>query len=394
MDLEHLGLWAAYKGLDVIGTGDFTHPVWFDELYAKLAPAEDGMFRLNPDIEKALQNKSLPMLHDPVRFILQTEISTVYKAGGRTRKVHHIILTPDFAQADRIRKALGRIGNVASDGRPILGLDSRDLLEIVLETGSHGCLIPAHIWTPWFSMLGSRSGFDAVGECYRDLASHIFAVETGLSADPPMLWRISALDRYRFVSNSDAHSPSRLGREATVFNSPLTFFDIRQALKTGDGYAGTIEMFPQQGKYHMDGHRKCNFRCTPEESMAYHNRCPVCGKPLTLGVLHRITELADRDVGQSSPCPCAFRRLIPLHDLLSEVLGVGPASKKVGRTYEELLHHVGSELDILEKKPLAALRASLSPSIYESLQRMRAEQVTCEAGFDGAYGRVYVGKPA
>ena len=283
-DLEHFALWAGKKGLTVVGTGDFTHPAWLSELKAKLVPAEPGLFRLKnevPLVGAALRRDNQPIA---ARFILQVEISTIYKRAEKIRKVHHIVFVPGFEQADRLVEKLSRIGNIKSDGRPILGLDSRDLLEILLECGEDCFLIPAHIWTPWFSVLGSKSGFDSIEECYGDLSRHIFALETGLSSDPPMNWRVSCLDRYRLVSNSDCHSPAKLAREACAFDMDMSYFAIRDALRTGKDYAGTIEFFPEEGKYHADGHRKCAVRLLPEETRKNKGLCPVCGKPVTVGV--------------------------------------------------------------------------------------------------------------
>src|SRR5229473_6115083 len=286
LDLEHLASWARRKGIAVVATGDFSHPAWSAELKAKLVPAEPGLFRLRDDIEKAVMAALPAACRAPVRFMLEVEISTIYKKGDKTRKIHHLIYAPDFATVDRINARLARIGNIASDGRPILGLDSRNLLEITLDSGPDAYLIPAHIWTPWFAALGSQSGFDSIVECYGDLSDRIFAVETGLSSDPAMNWRVSFLDRYRLVSNSDAHSPGKLAREATRFSCEPDFFAMRRALETGEGYEGTVEFFPEEGKYHLDGHRACGVRLDPEQTRALDTICPQCGKPLTVGVLH------------------------------------------------------------------------------------------------------------
>lgn len=287
LDLEHLAYWACRKGIAVVATGDFTHPAWFAELKDKLVPAEPGLFRLCTDVERWVAQRLPAACQATARFMLSVEISTIYKKADRTRKVHHLLYAPDFETAERIRQRLAGIGNIASDGRPILGLDSRDLLEITLEAGPGAYLVPAHIWTPWFAALGSQSGFDSIAECYGDLADHIFAVETGLSSDPTMNWRLSQLDGYRLVSHSDAHSPGKLGREATVFACDIDYFAIRRALETGAGYVGTVEFFPEEGKYHLDGHRKCGVRLTPGETAAHEGRCPECGRPVTVGVLDR-----------------------------------------------------------------------------------------------------------
>jgi ATP-dependent DNA helicase UvrD/PcrA len=385
LDLEHLAYWAGLKGIGVIGTGDFTHPAWAAELKAKLVPAEPGLFRLAPEIEKAVADKLPPACRAPVRFMLEVEISTIYKKGDRTRKIHHLIYAPDFATVDRISARLARIGNIASDGRPILGLDSRDLLEITLESSPDAYLVPAHIWTPWFAALGSQSGFDSITECYGDLAGHIFAVETGLSSDPPMNWRLSMLDRYRLTSNSDAHSPGKLGREATTFDCDVDYFAIRRALETGEGFVGTVEFFPEEGKYHLDGHRKCEVRLTPTETRAAGGRCPVCGQPVTVGVEHRVEVLADRSEPVAPPSAGEVSNLVALPEILSEIVASGPASKAVEQSYHKLISSLGPELPILQAVPLEDIgRAS---SLFgEAIARLRAGQVIREAGYDGEYG--------
>jgi DNA helicase II / ATP-dependent DNA helicase PcrA len=309
-DLEHLAWWALRKGITVVGTGDFTHPEWADELTQSLVPAEPGLFRLSKDAEVRLRRSSPRSCGGEVRFMLSAEISTIYRAGERTRKVHHLLYAPTFEAAERITRALSRIGNLASDGRPILGLDSRHLLEITLDGGPGCYLVPAHAWTPWFAVLGSKSGFDVVADCYGDLAGQVFAIETGLSSDPAMNWMCSSLDGYRLVSNSDAHSPPMLGREATTFDVALDYFAMADALRTGEGLAGTIEFYPEEGKYHLDGHRKCGVRFEPAQSRENEGTCPVCGKPLTIGVLHRVAELADRPAGYRPPGAPGFTNLV------------------------------------------------------------------------------------
>ncbi len=385
-DLEHLALWARKKGITVVGTGDFTHPAWRAELKDKLLPAEPGLFRLRSEAEEALASQLPRACHGTTRFMLSVEISTIYKKGERTRKIHHLIYVPGFDAAERVVDRLAKIGNLASDGRPILGLDSRHLLEIVLESGADSYLVPAHIWTPWFAALGSKSGFDAIDTCYADLAPHIFAVETGLSSDPPMNWRVSSLHRFRLVSNSDAHSPEKLGREACVFATDLDYFAIRQALETGQGYDGTVEFFPEEGKYHLDGHRNCNVRLSPQETRAYEGRCPVCGKPVTVGVMHRVEELADR-VDQSLPETAGnMTSLVPLPEVLAEIYQVGAKSKRVSRRYEQLLGQLGPELMLLNEAPLDDIRHATSSLFAEAITRLRQQRVICEAGYDGEYG--------
>ena len=388
-DLEHLSLWGRKKGISVIGTGDFTHPAWFSEIKEKLVPAEPGLFRLRGDIDKEVTGKLPGSCHGVTRFMLSVEISTIYKKGDKTRKIHHLIYTPTLAQAEFINRKLDRIGNIKSDGRPILGLDSRHLLEIVLEAGEGCYLVPAHIWTPWFAVLGSKSGFDSIGECYGDLAEHIFAVETGLSADPEMIRLVSDLDRYCLVSNSDAHSPAKLGREACIFTTGLDYFSMRRALETGDGYGGTVEFFPEEGKYYLDGHRKCKIRLIPEESRKLDGVCPACHKPLTLGVMHRVQELADRTSDKKPENTDSFVSLVPLPEVVAETAGVGPATKRVAKQYDQLLDKLGAELPILNDIPLEEIRNhSGSPLIPEAVARMRKGDVIREAGYDGEYGRI------
>src|SRR4030095_16904116 len=298
-------------------------------------------------------------------------ITTIYKRAERTRKVHHLLYMPDLASASRCTAALARIGNLASDGRPILGLDSRDLLEITLESGDGAYLVPAHVWTPWFAVLGSKSGFDRVEDCYADLAGHIFALETGLSADPEMCWRVSALDRYRLVSNSDAHSPPALGREATVLDTELDYFAIRQALETGAGFGGTVEFFPAEGKYHADGHRACGIHLAPAQTRALGGRCPACGKPVTVGVLPRVEELADRPVGVRPEGAPGFANFLQLPQIIGELHGVGPRSKKVVSEIARLTALFGPELEILQTVPLDEV-AARSRMLATALERLRS----------------------
>ncbi len=388
LDLEHLSSWACRKGVAVVGTGDFTHPAWRGELKEKLVPAEPGLFRLRPEIERGVARGLPPACQGVTRFVLTVEISTIYKKGDRTRKVHHLLYTPDFDTVDRISERLARIGNLASDGRPILGLDSRDLLEITLEAGPDAYLIPAHIWTPWFAALGAQSGFDSIAECYGDLAGHIFAVETGLSSDPPMNWRLSMLDRYRLVSNSDAHSPGKIGREATTFETELDYYAIRRALETGEGYAGTVEFFPEEGKYHLDGHRKCGVRWTPPETRAHGNRCPVCGQPTTIGVLHRVEALADRREAVPPATAGDVSNLVPLPEILSELVASGPSSKAVERDYHRLLASLGAELAILASVSIEDIARVSSSLLAEAITRLRSGRVIRDAGYDGEYGTI------
>ncbi|HZD72034.1 MAG TPA: endonuclease Q family protein, partial [Actinomycetes bacterium] len=385
-DLEHLAWWARRKGIAVVGTGDFTHPAWFEQLRDNLVPAEPGLFRLREDLDRGVERTLPPSCRRPVRFMLSVEISTIYKRGERTRKVHHLIYLPDLEAAASFNRRLGRIGNITSDGRPILGLDSRDLLEIALESGAGSYLVPAHAWTPWFAVLGSRSGFDAVEDCYLDLADRIFALETGLSSDPAMNWRVSSLDRYRLVSNSDAHSPPMLGREASVFDTAVDYYAIRRALETGEGFLGTVEFFPEEGKYHLDGHRRCDVCLEPAETRRHRGNCPVCGKPLTVGVLHRVEALADRPEGRRPPGAAGFRSLVQLPEVMGELLRVGPRSKAVEQELAALVSKLGPELDVLTATPLEELRRAGSALLAEAIDRLRRGRVIRRAGFDGEYG--------
>ena len=393
-DLVHLAWWARRKGITVLGTGDITHPAWAEELRTSLVPAEDGLFRLRDDLDREVLRTLPPTCHGPVRFQLEVEISTIYKRDGRTRKVHHLCNLPDFAAMDRFTEALARIGNLGSDGRPILGLDSRDLMEITLESGDGAYLVPAHVWTPWFAVLGSKSGFDAVEDCYADLAGHVFAVETGLSSDPEMNWQVSRLDRYHLVSNSDAHSPPALGRNATLLDTgELGFTRIREALATGDGYVGTLDMFPEEGKYHHDGHRKCGVRMVPAETRAHDGLCPECGKPLTVGVLHRIAELADRTDGGRPATAGEYHNVVALPEIMGEILGVGPKSKAVRAAVDDVVATLGPELAVLLELPIDELDRARDPLLTEAVRRLRSGDVHREPGYDGEYGVISLFAP-
>ncbi|SHN44609.1 UvrD-helicase domain-containing protein [Cryptosporangium aurantiacum] len=394
-DLEHLTWFAKRKGLTLVGTGDFTHPAWNAHLHETLVPAEPGLYRLNDDLAKSV-DRTLPgiLAAGTVRFMLSVEISTIYKRDDKTRKVHHLVYLPDLEAVGRFNTKLARIGNIASDGRPILGLDSRDLLEITLESSPDGYLVPAHIWTPWFAALGSKSGFDAIADCYADLADHIFAVETGLSSDPAMNWRVSSLDQYTLVSNSDAHSPPALAREAHSYACELDYFAVRDALRTGDGYAGSIEFFPEEGKYHADGHRTCGVRWQPTETIAADGKCAVCGKPVTVGVLSRIEALADRPEGARPSGKAAFRNLVPLPEIVGEIHSVGPRSKTVTREVDGLVAALGPELDILTEIPVDQITAVGGERLGEAIARLRRGDVIRQPGYDGEYGVIRLFEPS
>ena len=391
LDVPTLHAWARRKGIGLLGTGDCIHPAWLPELKEHLEEAGDGLLRPKADLLRAADADVPAACEGSPRFVLQTEISNIYKAGDRVRKVHNLIILPDFAAAERLASRLDAIGNIRSDGRPILGLDSRDLLEIALEADPRTIFIPAHIWTPWFSALGSKSGFDSIEECYRDLTPHIHAVETGLSSDPPMNWRVSSLDRFVLVSNSDAHSPSKLGREANLLSCPRTYEGLRAALETGHGLDGTLEFYPEEGKYHLDGHRKCGVCLEPEETRTLPDgRCPTCGRKLTVGVLSRVVDLADRPLGVRGGKARDFESLVSLDTVIGEVLGRGPATKGVQAVYASMLEELGPELEILRDRPLEDIRRCGPADLDEAIRRIRAREIHAVGGYDGEYGTVRV----
>ncbi|MFZ5587551.1 MAG: UvrD-helicase domain-containing protein [Thermodesulfobacteriota bacterium] len=396
-DLSPESLWLAaqLKGVDLLGSGDCTHPQWLSELQAKLRPTGDGTYELAPELTAPLAMEVPPACRRPVRFLISGEISCIYKRLGATRKIHCLIILPDFAAAEALNARLGRLGNITSDGRPILGLDARDLLELCLEVCPETIFIPAHVWTPWFSLFGSKSGFDRIEDCFADLTGHIHALETGLSSDPAMNWRLSALDRYTLVSNSDAHSPANLAREANLLACPPTFADLAAALSdpAGHGFGGTLEFFPDEGKYHLDGHRKCAVRLTPAETRAHGGRCPVCGGPITVGVLSRVEELADRPAGGGPTRRAHFESLVPLAELLGEVLEKGSKTKSVNLMLHDLLQKIGPELHLLRQAPLEDLARIGGPLVAEAVSRARAGRVWLEGGYDGEFGVVRVFSP-
>ena len=395
LGLESLYAAARRKGIFAVATGDCLHPAWLAEIETRLEPAEPGLFRLKPEYAETVADEIPARCREPVRFVLQTEISNIYKRDGATRKNHNLVYLPDIPAARRLYARLDAVGNLDSDGRPILGLDVRDLLEIVLEVCPEGFLVPAHIWTPWFSVFGSKSGFDSLESCFRDLSGEIFAAETGLSSDPPMNWRVSELDRRVLLSNSDAHSAATLGRNANRFRIEPAFAAIREALRAGDPARclGTIDMYPEEGKYHMDGHRNCGVWLHPAETRRREGRCPVCEKPLTVGVLHRVEALADRPEGRKPDGALPCRHIVPLPEILSELLRVGSGSKTVARRYHAILEALGPELPLLLDAPLPEIEAAAGPELAEAIRRMRAETVRVTPGFDGQYGRVRLFDP-
>ncbi|UQZ89659.1 hypothetical protein C4J81_10740 [Deltaproteobacteria bacterium Smac51] len=370
----NLSLWAGYKGLGLIGTGDLTHPVWLKELRESLTLRDDGLYSLNDQ-------------PDGPRFVPTGEVSAIYKQDGRTRKIHLVIIAPDLDAAEKFSKTLGALGNVESDGRPILGLSARHILEIALTTHPEMMVVPAHIWTPWFSLFGAKSGFDHLEECFGDLSPHITALETGLSSDPAMNRLVSALDKYPLISSSDAHSPDKLGREATILKDELTWANLSAALKGGPSLGGTVEFFPEEGKYHLDGHLSCGPAMTPAETRANGGLCPVCGKPVTIGVLHRVSELADRETPLEDRLP--DYHLIPLAELLGQVWGVGPKSRKVVDSFNRLIGEFGNEMTLLLETPLEDIESVAGPLLRLAIDRMRrAEDIEASGGFDGQFGTV------
>lgn len=387
-DAPHLDWWARRKGIGLLGTGDFTHPAWRAELREQLRPVGDGTYTLREELV-------LPdaPVGDAPRFVVTGEISSIYKKDGKTRKVHNVILLPSLEAADELSARLEAIGNIRSDGRPILGLDSRDLLELTLETCPEAEFIPAHIWTPHFSMFGAFSGFNTVEECFGDLAGHIHAVETGLSSDPPMNWRVSALDGLTLVSHSDAHSPAKLGREADLVEAELTYAGLVDAIRTGEGFLGTVEFFPEEGKYHLDGHRNCGVCLTPAQTQERGGICPVCGKKLTIGVEHRVEELADRPAGFRPAGAKPFESLAPLPEVIAASTGASAASKRTMALYERALAELGPEFRILRETPLSDIELVAGPSVAEGVRRLRAGQVERRPGFDGEYGVISLLSP-
>lgn len=389
LNLETLYQWARAKGIHVVGTGDFTHPLWFKELQEKLEPDGNGLFRLkHPPAGSALPGMKVEDID--VRFCLSTEISSIYKYGDKVRKNHNLVYAPDFDTVARINKRLSAIGNLASDGRPILGLPSRNLLEIVLEASDQAYLVPAHVWTPWFSTLGSKGGYDSIDECFRDLSGHIFAIETGLSSDPAMNWQWSALDRFTLISNSDAHSAPKLGREANLFNTDRSYDGLFTALKTRQGFMGTFEFFPEEGKYHHDGHRKCGVSLLPEATVSHNGLCPQCGQPLTVGVLHRVQKLADRKAPQPPQGAADFHYIIPLPEILAEIRKSGPGSKAVQYDFHQAISTFGNEFNLLKAVPVEDIRRQGSPVLAEAIRRMRAQEVKPVPGYDGLYGVIKI----
>lgn len=379
MDLENLDHWAKIKGIKVLSAGDFTHPEWFKNLKEKLEPVEESLFRLKTN-------------NSETRFILTTEISCIYSKKERVRKIHIIVFAPSFEVIEKINTHLGWIGNLKSDGRPILGLDAKELVKIVLGVSENCFIVPAHIWTPWFSLFGSRSGFDSIEECFEEYSQYIFALETGLSSDPEMNWRLSALDKITLISNSDSHSPAKIGREANVFDTEISYPAIIDAIKSRNPqkFLYTIEFFPQEGKYHYDGHRNCQVNIHPQETKKYNNICPNCRKPLTIGVLSRVEQLADRKAGFKPENAIPFKSLIPLEEIIADALGVSPGTKQGIEEYNNLIKKFGNESNILLEVSESDLQAATLHEIGASIIKVREGKVQIEPGYDGVYGKIKI----
>jgi len=375
MDVKNLSEWAKLKGITLIGTGDFTHHLWLEELKHTLEDCGNGLYNYNG-----------------VYFILTAEVSSIYSKKGKTYRVHNVIIAPSFKSVDKINEKLGRLGNLASDGRPILGLDVAELARIVFDIDENCIIVPGHIWTPWFSLFGSMSGFDKIEDCFEEQTPKIFALETGLSSDPAMNWRLSALDKFTLISNSDSHSPQRIGREANVFDCDLDYKTIREVLKTKDKkrFLYTIEFFPEEGKYHFDGHRLCGIRWSPKETREHAGKCSKCGKPVTVGVVNRVEKLADRPEGYKPENAIPFKNLISLDEIIADSKGVAKTSVGVEREYRSCLSKFGTEFEILLRAPKQDLLKGLPPKVAEGVLRVREGKVDIKAGYDGEYGIISV----
>jgi uncharacterized protein (TIGR00375 family) len=403
MDLENLDKWAKIKGINLLGTGDFTHPIWVKELKSKLEPAEPGFFKLKKKNKINLNGGwHLPNGNNgdrDLRYILTCEVSCIYSKKNKTRKVHMMAFVSSFEAVEKINIHLGWIGNLKADGRPILGLDAKEFAKIVLDISPQALIVPAHIWTPHFSVFGSESGFNSLRDCFEDYTKHIYAAETGLSSDPAMNWRIPELDNITLISNSDSHSPHRIGREANIFEGKIDGFkSIWEALRFGVGapvslknkLVETIEFFPEEGKYHYDGHRHANISWSPQETKKKKGICPACGKKVTIGVLSRVEQLAERSAGQKPAKTIPFRSLIPLEEIIAEAFDMGVGTKKVEEEYKLLINRFGSEFKILlEVDPVEIGNASHA-QIGEAVRRVREGKVTLEPGYDGEYGKIKI----
>lgn len=379
MEVETLARWGEKKGIHLLGTGDFTHPQYFAELQGALEPSEKGLFKLKGH-------------SSPVRFILTVEVSNIFSVKGVVKRIHTVLFAPSFEVAQKINTRLSRLGKLASDGRPIFGFPVKEMVKIALDASPDCLIVPAHAWTPWFSLFGANSGFDSIEECFEEEAKNIFAIETGLSSDPAMNWRLSALDRITLLSNSDSHSPSRIGREANVFDCEMDYFEIIGAIRAKDRkkILFTIEFFPGEGKYHFDGHRACDLVLAPEESRKLKKVCPRCGKKLTIGVLHRVDDLADRHEGFRPSGAIPFKNMIPLDEIIADALGQAVGTKGVEQEYERMVKQIGPELSVLFDRTKEEFASLASPRIIEGILRVRERQVEILPGYDGVYGKIKI----
>lgn len=389
------------KGVDIIATGDFTYPAWFADIKNELDPSassgqESGLYRL----KTAKDNK--------VKFILSTEFALIYKDGGRVRRIHLVVHAPNISAVEELNAHLGKRFNIRSDGRPILGISAPDLIKICLSIHPRFLIYPAHIWTPWFSVFGSKSGFNSMEECFHEYVENIHAYETGLSSDPEMNWRVSPLDKLTLISNSDAHSPQNIGREANVFElENITYDEIYEAIKnssiraaTNGAHANdnrgsklkyTIEFYPEEGMYHYDGHRDCGVSFSPPETKKQKGICPVCRRPLIIGVMNRVEELADRPAGFTPVAAPGFRKLVGLDKIIAEVLGVkSRGSKKVMTEYNKIIGHFGNELNVLLAINPDEIKKVLPAAIAEGIKRVREGRINIKPGFDGQYGEIKI----
>ena len=383
MEVKTLALWAKRKGIKLLGTGDFTHPLYFLDLQSKLNPLGNGLFVLKEEPEET-------------HFLLTAEVSNMYSQGGKSRRIHTLIFAPSFEAVEKINTRLAKYGKTGSDGRPVFGFSAKDLLKMILDLSAECLLIPAHAWTPWFSIFGANSGFDSIQECYEEESKNIRAIETGLSSDPEMNWRLSALDEITLISNSDAHSPGKIGREANVFNCELSYAEVTGAIRRKDPrrLLYTIEFFPEEGKYHYDGHRNCKVLFSPQETRKHKSICPVCGKRLTVGVMNRVEDLADRPEGAVPPKAIPAIRTVPLDEIIADVLGVGPNAVSVEREYLRLVEKGGSEFDILLELSPEELSSFTPPDILEGILRVREGRLRITPGYDGVFGKVEIFSPA
>lgn len=377
LTLESLDEAAHIKGVTVLGTGDFTHPLWFKELEENLEEAEPGLYR----------RKGSPF---NTRFMLTCEVASIYSKGGKVRRIHTLLFAPSLEVVKKINKVLATVGNIHSDGRPILGLDVKELAKIVFDASEDCMVIPAHAWTPWFAIFGSKSGFDSLEEAFEEMTPHIYAIETGLSSDPAMNWRLSALDNITLISNSDSHSARKIAREANVFDCDLSYFEIADTIKKKDKkrFLHTLEFFPEEGKYHYDGHRLCGVCERP--TRAGEKKCPQCNRPMTIGVLNRVEELADRKEGFVPDNAIGYKSVISLDEVLGNVFGVGPMTKTVKREYDKLLGYFDNELNILLEADLGEIGEVSGALVAEALRRMRKGKVVISPGYDGEYGKISI----